>query len=132
MSRVRLCVDIKTYKPKKPKKPKNLKTFLKNLRFLPALVSTLTICTDVQYMWSAVSLSLSIVIKAYYRMRQSSATLQWWTLFLQNLGGFVHGRFNCFAKHKRSRSSIKSHSHITFRLPKQPRFFPFNDTGILF
>src|SRR6218665_249208 len=37
MFRVRLCIGIKTKKPKKPKKPKNLKTFLKNLRFLPAL-----------------------------------------------------------------------------------------------
>src|SRR6218665_64083 len=37
------CATVRTLKPKNlkpknPKKPKNLKTFLKNLRFLPALV----------------------------------------------------------------------------------------------
>jgi len=40
---VRLCVHLKPEKPKnlkKPKKPKNLHIFLKNLRFLPALVAT--------------------------------------------------------------------------------------------
>src|SRR6218665_2208522 len=44
LDRIPVCsvprATLRIFNPKKPKKPKNLIFFIKNLRFLPALVST--------------------------------------------------------------------------------------------